>query len=323
MKQGMIFKIKVLSVIILLPGMLQFCSKMDLIDPAGFETSIEMDSISFAVIGDFGKAGIWEERVASMVKGWAPDFIITTGDNNYDRGELKTIKENISNYYGDYIYNFDAPQEYRCNGRAAEEGVNRFFPSPGNHDADNADQLMPYLNFFTLPQSEEYYKFVWGPVSFYSLNSVAEDLNEQKEWLFEQLHLSETLFNLVYFHHSPYSPGRHGNTERMQWDFYGAGVNIVLTGHDHIYSRIERKEEAGLYYIVNGAGGHSLYNCNTSQLPVNDFNTFCYDADYGAIKASATPLRLVLEFYSIGQPDIPVDRVLIERSISKSTRTGR
>jgi len=308
----MIVEYRMLLFLFLLSGIIQSCSKIDLIDPIGFETCIEADSIVFAVIGDYGKAGEPEEKVANLVKSWNPDFIITTGDNNYEYGELKTIKRNISDYYGDYIYNFDAPAEYQCNGKAFEDGVNRFFPSPGNHDADNRDELKPYLNFFTLPQRETHYKFVWGAVSFYSLNSVAENVDEQKDWFYEQLNLSVTAYNIVYFHHPPYTSGRHDNTEKMQWDYYNSQVNIVLTGHNHIYSRMEKKGEEGLYYIVNGLGGKSLYKCSSVQLNDEEFDTFCYDDNYGAIKATATNNELVVEFYSIGQPTVPIDKIIIE-----------
>ena len=308
----MIADTRILFLIVLLSGIIHSCSKTDLISPIGFEINIEADSIVFGVIGDFGKAGGPEERVANLVKSWNPDFIITTGDNNYEKGELKTIESNISNYYGDFIYNFDAPAGYLCNGNAFEDGINRFFPSPGNHDANNKDKLRPYLNYFTLPQQETYYKFVWGPVSFYSLNSVDENIDEQKNWLERHLKLSETPYNIVYFHHSPYSPGPHGNSKKMQWDFYSTHTDIVLTGHDHIYSRIEKKGEEGLYYIVNGLGGKSLYNCNSSPLPEDEFDTFCYDANYGAIKATATFNKLIVEFYVVGQAADPIDRIILE-----------
>ena len=112
---------------------------------------VETDSITFAVIGDYGKAGEPELNVSKMVDNWNPDFIITLGDNNYNEGELSTIKENISQYYCDYIYNPDAPEGYSCNGRANDEKLNRFFPAIGNHDYNSKDDIIPYLNFFSLP----------------------------------------------------------------------------------------------------------------------------------------------------------------------------
>jgi hypothetical protein len=303
---------RVLLIVALSLGfLLSFTQPSTLLIPES-QSNIHTDSIIFAIIGDYGKAGGSEKDVATLVKSWRPDFIITTGDNNYQSGELKTIKENISAYYGDFIYNFDAPIDYRCNGKAFEDGVNRFFPTPGNHDAKNKHKLLPYLTFFTLPQTERYYNFVWGPVSFYSLNSVAKDVDEQKKWLFEQLNLSDTPFNIVYFHHSPYSPGPHGNSVKMQWDFYGSDVNVVFSGHDHIYSRIEKKGEEGLYYIVNGLGGRSLYDCDSSPLSKEKFDTFCYNGDYGAIKATATYNKLIIEFYAVWNPVYPIDRIVIE-----------
>lgn len=309
---GLTWENRLLFIFSMLLGMIQSCIRPDLIKPIGFESHIHTDSIVFAVIGDYGKAGDPEKDVAILVKSWSPDFIITTGDNNYQSGELKTIKENVSNYYGDFIYNFDAPVDYRCKGKAFVDGVNRFFPSPGNHDANNREKLLPYLNYFTLPQKETYYKFVWGPVSFYSLNSVAEDVGEQKNWLKKQLNLSETPYNIVYFHHSPYSPGPHGNSDKMQWDFFSQHVDVVFSGHDHIYARIEKKGEEGLYYMVNGTGGRSLYDCDSSPLSEDEFDTFCYDGDFGAIKATATNNKLIIEFYAVWNPVYPIDRITIE-----------
>ena len=102
------------------------------------------------------------------------------------------------------------------------------------------------------------------------------------------------------------------NSVVENWDYYSTHANIVLSGHDHIYSRIEKIGEEGLYYIVNGLGGKSLYNCNSSPLAEDEFNTFCYDANYGAIKATATFNKLMLEFYSVDQPELPVDRIILE-----------
>ena len=96
----MIFHKKIICLFSMVVCVLPSCGKMDLIAPAGLEIQVEEDTLVFAAIGDFGKAGEGEEQVANLVKSWNPDFIITTGDNNYQFGELKTIKTNISDYYG-------------------------------------------------------------------------------------------------------------------------------------------------------------------------------------------------------------------------------
>ena len=301
-----------ISILVLLNiFLLKNCKKNEVTEPKGFETTVEDDSINFAVIGDFGKSGLAEKAVADMVDSWNPDFIITTGDNNYYEGKYSTITENITQYYGDYIYNYDAPDEYQCKGKAFRDSINRFFPSPGNHDANNSDQLAPYLNFFTLPGQENYYKFVWGPVSFFSLDSETGNLKTQKSWLFKELDSSQTAFNIVYFHHSPWSNGFHGNNTNMQWDFYNHNVDVIFAGHDHIYSRIEKKNEKGMYYVVNGLGGCSLYNCIPDALPSESFNLFCYDENYGAIKARADNNCLEIKFYSISNFNSAIDSISI------------
>src|SRR3990172_1293347 len=61
-------------------------------------------SVHFAVIGDYGSAGKAELDVANQVKSWNPDFIVTTGDNNYDSGSASTIDANIGQYYHDFIF---------------------------------------------------------------------------------------------------------------------------------------------------------------------------------------------------------------------------
>lgn len=289
------------------------CQKVGLIDPKNIHVDHDSDSLVFAVIGDYGLQGMNERKVADMVKSWKPDFIITTGDNNYYTGDFSGLVTNISIYYYDYIYNYDAPEEYQCQGKAFREKINRFFPSPGNHDNNPNDHLTPYLNFFTLPGNELTYNFDWGPVSFYSLNSLPDDLEDQKSWLSEQLALSQKPFKVVYFHHPPYSPGQHGNNEKMQWDFKQMGIDAVIAGHDHLYARIDKKGDDGVYYFVNGAGGCNLYSCGENPLDSTKFSVRCFDGNYGAMKGIATTDRLILCFYSIDNRNNLIDRVEIRK----------
>ena len=62
-----------------------------------------------------------------MVSRWDPDFIITTGDNNYPVGSADTIDANIGRYYERFIGNYRG-------AFGPGNHVNRFWPSPGNHD---------------------------------------------------------------------------------------------------------------------------------------------------------------------------------------------
>ncbi len=281
---------------IILPGCAsdQLADPSEIIEPSGTTVNVEADLIRFAVIGDYGTGDQNEEKVADLVKSFEPDFIITTGDNNYPEGREKTLIKNIGNYYCDYIFNWDAPVEQQCNGN--EEQLNRFFPSLGNHDYDNSKGNVPYLNYFTLPGNEIYYDFIWGPVHFFVLDS-NKDTDVQKIWLEEKLRSSEQPFKIVYFHHPPFSSGTHGNTKKMQWGF--AGVDLVLSGHDHIYERFTERNGSFPVYIVNGLGGKNKRNCNENPVDKSRFEHFCFDEQYGAMLIEATALEMVVKFISI------------------------
>jgi len=244
----------------------------------------------FAVIGDFGLDGTDEARVAGLVKNWNPDLIITVGDNNYPLGEPATIDRNIGKYYAEFIYPYTG-------GYTKTATINRFFPTLGNHDWYTAN-AQPYLDYFALPNNERYYDFVWGPVHFFALDS---DLDEpdgasssstQAAWLQNQLAVSTSCWNLVYFHHAPYSSAQHGNSVWMQWQFQLWGADAVYAGHDHDYERIVLN---GLPYFVNGSGGAALY---TFGAPIAG-SEMRYNDKHGAMRVTATPTVLTHEFIDV------------------------
>ncbi len=246
-------------------------------------------SIRFAVIGDFGEGNQAEADVAGLVHSWNSDFVITVGDDNYPSGAADTIDAHIGQYYHDFIFPYTGVY-----GPGAAE--NRFFPTLGNHDWLPAG-AKPYLDYFNLPGNERYYDFVRGPVHFFALDS---DENEpdgvgsksvQAAWLKRRLAASASPWNIVYFHHTPYSSGMHGPTTWMQWPFAAWGAQAVLTGHDHTY---ERLLVDGIPYFVDGVGGGGIYNF-VNILPESQFR---YNADYGAMLVTARGTNLLFEFYN-------------------------
>jgi hypothetical protein len=242
------------------------------------------------VIGDFGLAGKAEADVAGLVHSWNPDIIITVGDDNYPSGAADTIDANIGQYYHDFIFPYTGTY-----GPGATE--NRFFPTLGNHEWYTTG-AKPYLNYFTLPGNERYYDFVRGPVHFFALDSDEHEPDGvgsktvQAAWLKQGLAASTSRWNIIYFHHTPYSSGTmHGNTTWMQWPFKAWGADAVLAGHEHNY---ERLLVDGLPYFVNGLGGGAIYSFGTP-LPESQFH---YNANYGAMLVSATDTNITFEFYN-------------------------
>jgi len=249
----------------------------------------QSNAITFAVIGDYGLAGQNEEDVANLVKSWNPDFIVTTGDNNYPDGAGWSIDENVGQYYHDYIFQYSGSYG---NGSAAK----RFFPSLGNHDWD-VNSGRAYFKYFTPYKYESYYDFIQGPVHFFVLNSNksepdgATSTSAQAKWLKNSLAASTSPFNIVVFHHPPYSSGRHGSNAYMQWPFKEWGADAILNGHDHVY---ERLIVDGIPYFVNGIGGAELYYFDPP-LPQSQVR---FNQDYGAMRVEATDTYIKFQMFS-------------------------
>ncbi|HEX2877128.1 MAG TPA: metallophosphoesterase [Polyangiaceae bacterium] len=242
------------------------------------------------VLGDYGWAGPREQQVAELVHELRPDYVLTTGDNNYPEGSAATIDQNIGQYFSDFIYPYKG--QYPS---AARE--NRFFPVLGNHDwySNNA---AAYLAYFTLPGNERYYDVVLGDVHFFALDSDEHEpdgvsaTSEQARWLQARLGASKSAFNLVAMHHPPFSSGPHGDTSYMQWPYAEWGADVVLAGHDHCYERLHID---GIMYIVSGLGGASLY----SFAEPTQGSVARYNESYGATLLEANSDELRSSFYNI------------------------
>jgi len=244
-------------------------------------------SVRFAVIGDYGTGSKKAGEVAELVMGWQPDFIITTGDNNYEDGAATTIDRNIGQFYHDYI------DPYR-GGYGPGADTNRFFPSLGNHDWHAADAA-PYRDYFTLPGNERYYEFTSGPVHLYAIDSdpdepdgVASD-SIQGQWLEAALAESDSCWDIVFMHHSPYASGRYGPHDWVQWPYEAWGADAVMAGHDHNYERLVID---GFPYFVNGLGGKSRYPF----LSVHQGSAVRYNAGFGAMLVEATTQNISYQF---------------------------
>lgn len=260
----------------------------------------------FAAIGDYGFAGPAEAQVAELVKSWSPEVIITLGDNNYDLGDSTTIDQNIGQYYHTYIYKYHGHY-----GPSAS--ANRFFPSLGNHDYYTRNGEA-YRDYFTLPGNGRYYDFIRGDVHFFAVDSDPAEpdgisaASTQGQWLKTQLAASTARWNVVYFHHAPYSSGNHGSTLALQWPFREWGASVVLTGHDHHY---ERLLVDGLPYFINGLGGRSIYGKNPQNLPQSQL---FFNGDYGAMLVEATPDSMTLQFLT--RRRVLVDTYVLHQALS-------
>ncbi|NTW03943.1 MAG: alkaline phosphatase [Oscillochloris sp.] len=256
--------------------------------PTPTATQLPASPTRFAIIGDYGMAGEAEAAVANLVIGWSPDFIITTGDNNYPEGSAETIDLNIGQYYHAFI----APYQGSYGEGSAE---NRFFPVLGNHDWIPG-YPEPYLSYFHLPGNGRYYRLDREPLSFFMLDSMPDEPDGtapdsiQGQWLQAELATTTARWKVVVMHHAPLSSGLHGSSGWMQWPFAAWGAQLVLAGHDHTYERISHD---GITYVVNGLGGGARYA--PGENPVEGSQVF-FNAEHGALLVEADESHLHMQF---------------------------
>jgi len=301
------------------------------VPPVPAEAAV-LKPISFAVIGDFG-LDIWKPKsnpddgtkpherrnphqaaVAALVASWKPDFVVTTGDNNYPKGEAATIDANVGKYYAAFIGNYKG-----SHGPGSE--VNRFFPVLGNHDWDAPGvRCQPYLDYFTLPGNERYYDFVWGPVHFIMVDNDGREPDgakrgsKQYDWYRGVIEASRSPFQVVVAHHPPYSSGQHGDNDHADWDFHDHGVELMLAGHDHNYERIERE---GMVYVVNGAGGGNVRRMKDAV----EGSKSRFTGTHGAMRIDVMPAAGAPDSWTLTSRFVAVDGTEVD--VFTITRPGR
>jgi len=195
-------------------------------------------SVKFAVIGDTGTGDQHQLAVAKQLAATRAkfpfEFVIMVGDNIYGGNSAK-----------DFDKKFALPY------KALLDGGVKFYAALGNHD-DPSERFYKPFNM----NGERYYTFKPADgVRFFALDSTYMD-EKQLKWLDEQLAMSGSEWKIAFFHHPPYSSGEtHGSDETLRTQleprFVKAGVNVVLTGHEHFYERI--KPQKGIAYFITGS----------------------------------------------------------------------
>ncbi|MDP9421640.1 MAG: metallophosphoesterase [Pseudomonadota bacterium] len=250
--------------------------------PASAQTSIK-----FAAFGDIGNTSNSAE-VARLVRNRGAQFILMLGDLCY--GSVPLAIQINANYL-------------------TEKANGKLWPALGNHEFDDAcgggNLASAYRSYFSLPGNERYYEFKRGPVHFFAINSDTEPdgtsaTSKQALWLKGKLAASTSPWQIVFFHHPPFSSGsQHGSTGYMQWPFEAWGADAVLSAHDHDYERLIKdvnRDGVKIPYFVSGLGGKSRRGFNA---PVAG-SVKRYNSAFGALFVTATSTSLKFEFRRTG-----------------------
>ena len=224
-----------------------------------FKTSPEVKANSenktrFWVTGDQGYPNIIQNQVRDSALNWAEknsrsknnslfDFWLTTGDNAYRSGSNEQFQKGFFEPYKTILRNTPV------------------WPAYGNHDA----RRWVFFDIFSFPTeaenggvasaTEHYYSFDYANIHFVMLDTQDSDLDtdgEMVSWLKKDLQQTKQQWLITIFHHPPYTKGSHdSDNQRRSGGRLNAtrenvlpvlekfGVDVVLSGHSHMYERSE------------------------------------------------------------------------------------
>jgi hypothetical protein len=164
------------------------------------------------------------------------------------------------------------------------------FPTPGGgHDANGASGYYRYFGTNAGPsQNQTWYSLDVGNWHIVSLNANCTQVpgyigtsecaagSAQERWLKSDLAASTAPCSIMFVHFPRWNAGEFPDNTTYQpllQDFYNAGGDLLLTGHDHDYQRYAPQDPngnvdttRGITEFVVGTGGK---NHNPSQYPLD------------------------------------------------------
>lgn len=225
-----------------------------------FDTWSVEEGTKFIVFGDLQgylpkHYTAYQSFLDTMVEEESPQGLMLMGDV-VDTGDV--------NEQWDYYY-------------TAMEGISDYLPtitSIGNHDVKGSREN--YENTFVYPtnglnalsHSTGFYDLPYGRVAVIDTERPSL-FAEQQAWLLEIMKGYDQGSKIVMMHRSVY-PIFYVEPHMQVWSeiFAEADIDLVLSGHDHIYSRTTVKD---VTYIVTGSGSGSKYYEQESMKPWQDF----------------------------------------------------
>lgn len=178
-----------------------------------------------------------------------PGTVFVAGDLAYEGGNA----EEFENCYGPTWGRFKA----------------RTLPVPGNieYQSRNAAPYFAYWGTAAGEPGQGYYSVKLGSWRVIALNSNVDTRggSEQVRWLRNELKANPARCTLAFWHHPLISSGWTGDNAHVRSLFealYGAGADVVINGHDHVYERFAPHDPQGqadpahgIRVFIVGTGG--------------------------------------------------------------------
>lgn len=205
-----------------------------------FRSAVEPTTpFRFAAYGDNRSDPTAHELIADAILASQPQFVLNSGDVVESGADYAQWRDQFFFPARDLFY--DIP----------------FYVGVGNHEGFSHW----VTDFIYYPASDRWWSFDFGNAHYVILdtNSAYTSGSAQYSWLVSDLSGTSKEWVFACFHHPPYSSGGHGGEPDVQSYlvplFETYGVDMVFSGHDHLY---ERSSKAGIAYIVTGGGGAPL-----------------------------------------------------------------
>lgn len=241
------------------------------------------------------------ERVLSQLVKHGPEMILESGD--------LVPGGRYTEYLGEF---FPAVKDI--------VSTTPFLAAPGNHDnyMDLAEYRMIFPSLRPAGEAwQPYYALTCGNAMFIALNSNEILDGDQQDWLAGRLRAASldraVQHVFVWFHHSAYSPGQHGDNGSVQARWVPLfkdpvhKVTAVFSGHDHIYARM--KDASDVFYIVSGGAGADLYNDTRSSRATKVISKKAYN--FVTLHIAGETVSAV----AYDDTDTEIDRFMIKKPI--------
>ncbi|MFA0438739.1 phosphodiester glycosidase family protein [Vibrio sp. 10N.286.49.B1] len=193
-----------------------------------------------------------------------PDLILHVGDMTEDMSDYQLVRQFFEALEGE--------------GRMSSV---MFAPSMGNHEVYNEGRhkyesifKSPANGPFDAPNKQAVYSFDYGNARIGVITTEFFTIDEwvtMVDWIEEDMAQSEQKWKLLLMHRPPYEGNKDSGNE---WPkrylprlVDKAGIDLVIAGHDHMYSRSlpmahGQPNESGATYLIAGSASMKFYDAD-------------------------------------------------------------